>query len=498
MSLREKATSGAFWSAVDGFSQKFLVFFVQIVLARLIAPEQFGLLAMVAVFVQISSVLVEGGFGSAIIQSKDLSERDRCTVFYTNFGVALVISLALIFAAPAVARFYNAAELTDILRVLAVSLLIGAYTTVHAGIMNREMRFKRLFWVNQPATIGSAVIGVGMALLGYGVWALVAQQIAQKASRTVLIRFATKWSPSLIYSPDSLRRLASFGVHISMAEVLARLTQSVCVLVLGRLAVPAEVGYFQRARSFQLMPTQAFVMIVNRVLFPVMSGIQGEVKRFRAVFDKSLGPVFHVFAASMALLAAIATPLTVTLIGEVWLPSAEYLQYFCITGAVAPLAMMNDLALKAAGKSRAFLALSVIRALNQVVVLAFTARFGVLAIVIGIVTVTLFNCAIFMLFSGRWLELGFFWQIRRIFRPLMVALGVFLSVRLTFEAIVFPSPVEAMLGAGVGLFVLLTLQRAMLTPSDRSELERLFVRTKINRKFLRWLLKVPGGGFSCA
>lgn len=268
-SLREKATSGIVWSAFERFGQQGCAFVVQLVLARLLAPAEFGLIAMVSVFMAISMAIVDCGFGRALIQKEELSESDTSTIFYFNLFSAVLVSFALYLCAPLIAGFYEEPQLTSIVRWLSLSLILGSAGLVHNSLLNRSLEFKQLFKASLPATILSGVVGVVMALMGHGVWALVGQVLSDRVLRSILVWRISGWTPQLIFDWSSLREMFPYGARLAVSSVLDQGFRNIYVLVIGKVFTPVEVGYFQRARAFQQLPVANFQSILSRVAFPL-------------------------------------------------------------------------------------------------------------------------------------------------------------------------------------------------------------------------------------
>jgi teichuronic acid exporter len=385
ISLRSKATSGVIWSAFERFGQQGCAFFVQLVLARLLAPEEFGLIAMVVVFISISTVLIDAGFSRALVQRKEVTDSDLSTVFYFNLIVSFGVAGLLYLCAPFIASFYGLSDLSQILRFLSFGLILSALGAVHRSILTRNLLFKKLFWVSLPSVLVSGAVGIAMASCGFGVWSLVAQSLSMAFLSSFFLWFQVDWRPKWVFDGGCLKEMFPYGARLAISGVLDQGFQNIYVLIIGKVFSPVDVGYFQRARAFQQLPVVNFQSVLSRVAFPLLSTIQDDPLRMKSAVRKSL-LVGALFAFTvMAGLAAVAEPMVVLLIGEKWLPSVPMLQALCIAGALFPVHSVNTNLLMATGRSDWFLRLEVLKKLLVVVNVLITYRYGVQCMIWGIV-----------------------------------------------------------------------------------------------------------------
>lgn len=421
-SLRAKATSGVAWSALERFGQQGCAFVVQIVLARLLVPEQFGLIAMVAVFIAISNVLIDAGFSRALIQRKELTDLDVTSVFYFNLLIAILLALFLYTVAPAIAQFYESEELVTIVRILSVSLIFSGLGAVHKARLSREMRFKKLFFVSFPATLCGGIVGVVMAVQGYGVWALVTQALLMKSMATAFLWLHSGWRPSLAFDSQSIREMFPYASRLAVSGVLNTVFSNLYVLVIGKVFTPIEVGMFQRARSFQQLPVQNIQSIVGRVAFPLFSSIQNDPVRMKGGMRKAIQLVSLLILPGMALLSAIAEPMILVLIGEQWQAAVPYLQLLCIVGAMYPLNAMNLNLLAAIGRSDLFLRLEVIKKIFIILNIAITYRFGVKAMIYGMVVSSFIALLLNTYYTKKFVVYGIVQQLVDLSRLVVISL----------------------------------------------------------------------------
>ena len=429
-SLRGKATSGVAWSAFERFGQQGCALVVQLVLARLLAPEQFGLIAMVMVFVLLSNVLVECGFGRAIVQRKEVDDLDLNTVFYFNILTGGFLSVGLYVLAPYIASFYGETQLIEVIRFLSMGVVFGSFGLVHQSIMNRNMQFKKLFWVTFPATILSGIMGVVLAYLGYGLWALVGYVIGQRFFTTLCLWIKSDWHPGLSFSMSRLRDMFPYASRLAISGLLDQGFQNIYVLVIGKLYMPVEVGYFQQARTIQRLPVTNIYSILGRISFPLLAGIQEDIIRTKAAMRKLVQLSSLCCFLLMAAMAALAEPLIATLIGEKWLPCVPYLKWLCIVGALYPVHGLNLNLLVAHGRSDLFLRLEIIKKCLIVLNVAITYKFGVQVMIYGIVFTSFIAWAINAHYTKKIIEYGLFQQARDVLCHAVLAIILFLALSL--------------------------------------------------------------------
>lgn len=426
--LRAQTTSGLKWSAIERFGQQGFLFITGIVLARLLDPADFGLLAMVSVFVAIGKAVTDGGFTQVVIQRKTLTQVDLSTIFYFNIAVGLASVLVLYFAAEPIARFYKDPRLVEILRFLSVGLLLTSLGGVHKSQLTREMQFKRAVLATAPATLGSGGLAIVLALMGWGVWALVMQFLAMAGLSSLFLWFATGWRPSLVVSRRSLATMFPFGSKLALVGVLDSIFTNIYVLFIGRFFTPIEVGFYQRANSLRQLASQSPTSIIARVLFPTFSKLQNEPVRMRRIFLKAFGMIALVFVPLMAILAGVAHPLIETLIGARWLPSAPYLQLLCISGALYPLHSINLNVIKALGHAGKVLKIGVFKKAITIVVLMCTYRYGIYAIIVGQICTSYFALGLNAYYTRSLLSLRYTDQLKPLVVPVIFGLALFLGV----------------------------------------------------------------------
>lgn len=476
ISLRHRATSGLLWSALERFGQQGCSFVVQLVLARLLAPEEFGLIAMVAVFVSIGTMLADAGFSRALIQCKEVSDTDLSTVFYFNLAGAVVFAFVLGVSAPSIAAFYQVEQLALILKVLGAALVLDSIGAVHRTLLTRDLLFKSLFLASLPATLVSGGIGIVMAATGYGVWALVFQSLSMKLFNSLFLWRQSGWLPSMVFSFASLRALFPYGSRLAVSGVIDSIFNNLYVLVIGKLFPPSQVGYFQRARAFQMLPVHNIQMVLGRVCFPLFSAMQGEPERMKRGVSIAIQLSCLLVFAGMALLAAISEDLILLLIGEPWLPCVPYLKWLCVAGAIYPLHAMNLNVLAALGRADLVLRLDIIKKLFLVANIILTVRYGIIYMVYGMVVVSFLGLWVNTHYTSKLIAYDVGQQVADVVPQILISGAVF---------------VAAILGrAGMG-GSLLGLFLSMLAGAMVMGLGLRFIRETLKYEFLQVLNHWP-------
>ncbi|HAE43564.1 MAG TPA: flippase [Clostridiales bacterium] len=381
--LHSKTVRAGIWSLIEAICLRGLQFVVGIILARLLLPEQFGLVGMLMVFMAIAQTFLDSGFGAALIHKQNISEKDICSVFYFNLLMGIVAAICLCVAAPYVSSFYNQPVLTPMLRALSLVLVINAFGLVQGVLLTRAIDFKMQTKVTIIASFLSGFIGIGMAYWGYGVWSLVAQQIANAIFRSFLLWIYNSWRPSWLFSFQSLQEMFGFGSRLLASGLLHTVFSNIYLVVIGKLFTPTDLGYFTRANGLQEFLSMTLSSVVGRVTFPVFSTIQNDPDRIKRGMKKALTILMLINAPLMIGLAVVARPLVLVLLTAKWAPCIPYLQLLALVGLLFPLHLINLNVLQALGHSDLFLRLEIIKKVLIICNIAITFRWGIEAMIIG-------------------------------------------------------------------------------------------------------------------
>ena len=383
-SLTHQSLKGALWTFVQRGGQQIIRFGVTVVLARLLAPEAFGLLAMLEVFLVVSEKFIHAGFGSALIQKKEVTNTDLNTLFYYNLAVSVAVYGVLFLSAPSIARFYNQPDLVDITRVSALSLICMGFQVVQSVQFSRRMDFRIPTLASFGALLASAVIGIAMAFNGYGVWSLVWSGLARRIVEGIWLWIASAWMPSLEFSVSSVRQIVRFGAPILTASLLDGFFSNLHTIVIGKVYSAGALGFFNRARAVQSIAIDSTTAPLFGVLFPAFSRIHHEPERLAAAYLRVLQVAAFVLFPVLFSLALVADPLVLLVYSEKWRVCTPYLYWLAIVGVWYPLSLISFGVVKSLGDGFGFLRMSLTRHLFSVVAIALTYSSGIVPIIIGI------------------------------------------------------------------------------------------------------------------
>ena len=360
-SLRHKTIYGVGWSFIDNISSSGIAFLIGLVLARLLTPEEYGVMAMIAIFIAISNSIIDSGFSNALIRKIRIERVDYNTVFYFNLTVSILIYVILYLVAPAISVFFKEPVLLEVIRVIGWVLIINALAIIPRTQFVRNVDFKTQTKVSLVSSISSGVIGIGMALGGMGVWSLVGQQLSRQFLNTLFLWIYSKWHPVWEFSMKSFKELFGFGSKLLLSGLLDTIYKNIYYIVIGRFYTSAQLGQYTRAEQFNMIFSSNLTSVVQRVSYPVLSSIQEEPERLREAYRKVIKITMLITFACMLGLAAVAKPLILILIGEKWLPAVYFLQIICFSGMLYPLHAINLNILQVKGRSDLFLKLEIIK-----------------------------------------------------------------------------------------------------------------------------------------
>lgn len=382
--------SNLIWKFAERISSQLVSFVVSIILARILTPADYGCVAMVMIFVTLANVLVEGGFSSALIQKKDADKLDFSTVFYFSIAFSIILYLILYVTAPLISRFYGDGYeiLTPILRVIGLQVIIYGVNSVQQAYVSKQMMFRKFFWSTLVGTIISACVGLSMAYLGYGIWALVGQQLTMAITNTLVLYLVTRKLPGLSFSFKRLKGLFGYGAKILGASLLTTLFLDLRSLIIGKLYSAKDLAYFDRGRQFPNLLVSNINSSVGAVLFPKMSKEQDDKERIKQTCRMSIRFSSFVMIPLMMGLAACAAPFIRLLLTDKWIDCVPYLQLFCIIYMFYPLHTANMQAIKALGRSDTFLLLEVVKKSIELICLLLVMRISVTAIAINMAILT--------------------------------------------------------------------------------------------------------------
>ena len=382
-SLKAKTFHGVVWSALERFSLQGVQFVINIIMARLLLPSDYGIIAMLAIFLQISQTFVDSGFTNALIQRKERTEVDFATVFYFNIVIGIVFYGVLYFSAPWIADFYHMPVLVPVTRVIALNLIISALSAVHKTKLTIAIDFKTQAKASLTAASISGGIGIWLAYVGFGVWALVVQTLMNALLLTLLLYYFLRWKPLWVFYTASFKRLFSFGSKLLVSGLIHTVYHNMYALVIGRKFSAQDLGYYTRAEQFAIFPSSNLNAIIARVAFPVLSDIQDETERLAEAYRKYIRLSSFIIFPLMFGLAALAKPVIVLLLTEKWLGIVVLLQILCFDWMFDHLSVINLNLLYVKGRSDLALRLEIVKKIIATSILFLSIPFGLIGMCCG-------------------------------------------------------------------------------------------------------------------
>lgn len=422
--LKQKAANGVLWSAIDRFSSQGIQFLFNILIARILLPEDYGVVAMLGIFIAVAQTFIDSGFGTALIQKQDRTEEDCNTVFYFNLVISLICFAILWLSAPAIARFYKVPLLTKITRVFSFTLIINALAIVQNTNLSIRIDFRTKAFISIITVSAIGIIGLIMARKGYGVWTLVAQAIVGSGLRTALAWWFVKWRPRPIFSWKSFKEMFSYGSKLLASGLLDTIWGNMYNLVIGRVINPTALGNYNRAESFATFPSANIYGLVSSVSFPVLCSIQDDLTRLRESFRKFIR-LFAFITFPMAIgLAAVADPFIRVILTDKWADSIPLLQILCVSLMIYPINALNITFPNILGHSDYYLRIVICTKILSLVTLCCTVPFGLVPMCIGQVvcswTGLFFSCH----YTGKLIGYNVFDQLKDILPSLALTFAM--------------------------------------------------------------------------
>ena len=383
--LKQQTISGLIWSAIQRFGTQTVSFVSNIVLARLLSPDDFGCIGLLAIFIVVANVFINGGFAAALIQKPNPSAGDYSTVFFWNILVALLFYTGLYVSAPAIAVFYHIPLLSTILKVQGIVLVIDALSVIQLSILRKNLQFKSLSVIQIVAAFISVVIAIALAFYGWGVWALVAQQLVNSAITMVALWVVCTWRPALLFSLQSFKQLFGYGAFLLLSDLLNSICDNIQGLIIGRRFSTGDMGYYAQAKKLEEVPTKSISQVVSLVSFPVFAKLQDDKQKLYAATRKSLTFMNFINFPLMLLLVVVADPLLTLLYSDKWAASIPYFQILCLAGIVNCMQSVNYQVVCAVGKSKTIFRWNIVKRLVGIGLIFVGLYWGVSGILWGMV-----------------------------------------------------------------------------------------------------------------
>lgn len=426
---RNRVYSSLFWRFAERCGAQGVSFVVSVILARILVPEVYGTIALVTVFMNILQVFIDSGLGNALIQKKDADDIDFSTVFYFNVVICCVLYFGMFFAAPYIAKFYGDKELVMVIRVLSLILVISGVKNVQQAFVSKNMLFKRFFYATLGGTIGAAFVGITMAYIGFGVWALVVQQILNATVDTVILWVTVKWRPQKVFCIKRLKSLYSYGWKLLIAGLLNTLYGNIRQLIIGKMYSPEDLAYYNRGHQFPDFIINNVNSSIDSVLFPVMSNVQDNHKSVKQMTRKAIKISVYIMAPLMLGLAFTADTVVRLILTDKWIECVPFLQIFCVTLLFHPIHTANLNAIKAMGRSDLFLKLEIVKKCVGIVLLFSTMWFGVMVMAYSVLVNSILSQIINSWPNRKLLNYSYGDQLKDILPCILLAIGMGICVR---------------------------------------------------------------------
>lgn len=421
--LKHKAVNGVLWRVAEQGGKQLIYFGISVVLARLIMPDQFGMVAMLTVFTAVAGVFIDSGFSTALVRKTDRTQADCSTVYWFNIVISIVCYLILFVCAPLVGRFYDMPQLTAILRVSALGLVIGSLAGVHRTLLQAEMDFKSLTKFNLLGIFISGSIGIFMAWLGFEVWALVTQGLILQVISTICVWYKVKWQPSFIVSRDSFNEFFGFGSKMLASSLLDTIYSNIYSIVIGKVYRAADLAYYNRGSSLCQMTSSLPTGILQSVTYPTLCKLQHDNEALKRGYRRTLRIAAFVIFPMCIGMGAVAYPLINVLYTEIWIYTATLLSIMVFSMMWYPIHAINLNYLIVKGRSDLFFRLEVIKKIQGVIILCVTIPLGLEAMCYGSIVSSLLSLIWNTYYNGKFLNMSIFKQLHD-FSPILLLSGV--------------------------------------------------------------------------
>ena len=436
--IRSQTIKGVIWSSIERFSMQGVQFVLGIIMARLLTPDDYGLIGMITVFMSISQVFIDGGFTNALIQKKDRTETDYSTVFYINLGISVLFYLILFVSAPYIASFYNQPLLTEITRIYSINLILNSLAAVNKTKLVVAVDFKTQTKISFTSALISGIIGVSCALYGYGVWAIVIQAIAFALLNIILSFYYVKWIPLWIFSYTSFKELFSFGSKLLIASLISNVYTNLYVFIIGKKFSPSNLGLYTRADQFAQFASSNLGSILLRVAFPVLSQVQDDDKRLISAYKKYITMSALIIFPLILGLCGVAKPLVLLLLSEKWIDCVILLQILCFAYLWNSIVTINLNLLNVKGRSDLVLKLEVVKKSVAFTILFISLYFDLKGICIGLAIYSLLAFYMNTYYTKKLLNYGFRKQFMEIFPYLAASLFIMIEALVISAYIDYP------------------------------------------------------------
>ena len=426
--LGKSIVGGLFWRFGERFLAQGVTFVVSLIVSRILGPSAYGMVSILLVFITFSEVFLTAGFGNSLIQKKDSDSIDFSSVFYFNIVFSILLYLIIFLIAPFLENFYgnDYSGLTAALRVLALRIPITAINNVQQSYVSKNMAFKKFFFATIGGSLSSAVVGIVMAISGFGVWALVAQYLFNALVNTLVLWFTVKWRPILAFSFNRLKSLISYGWKLLCANLIFSLSTNIRSMLIGKFYTSSDLAYYNRGKQIPDLITDTLNTSILSVMFPALCKIQHDKQQMKILVRRAVKTLSYFLAPVLFGVALLSEKFVVLILSDEWLGAVPFIQVFCISGLLQPIMKPCQQVTKALGKSGIFLILEIVKCIITIILLLLTLRLGVIYIALGYITSSIIGMFIDIYVGGKMINYKFSEQFFDLIKPVFVSLLMFI------------------------------------------------------------------------
>lgn len=452
--LKTQAKKAVYWSTFANVSNQCMAFAIGIILARLLSPEDFGVIALPTIFLAVAQCFIDSGFGSALVRKPELKEEDLSTAFYFNVIVGVFFYTLLFFCSPLIAVFYDTPILTDVLRVTALSTLFGPLQAVHFALLSRNMDFKTQAKISVSCQITTGIVGVALAYLGWGIWALVFQGVASQLMRLAMVWIMSPWRPKTGWSNESFSYLFGFGSKLLCTSITDIIYNNINAIVIGKFYTKADLGVYNRGYGYAQLPYNQINGIITGVSFPLLSKLQNDSEKLNDYLKKMMGIVMYTLTPILLLLAALARPLILFMLTDKWESCIIILQIMCFAIFLWPIQSLNFTLFTVKGQTDTLFKTNIVLKVIGLIIKAITLPLGIIAICFGNLVHAIIATSYTAFFAGRYTDLGIKKQYKLLTPIFLLSLTMFFVV-LFVNTLITSYILQIIIGGTVGISVYL-------------------------------------------
>ncbi len=436
--LKDKAIKGVLWSLIERFGNQIIQFFIGLLLARMLMPEDYGLLGMILVFISIAQVFSEGGFTSALIRKNKIRNIEYSTVFWFNLFVSIACYLILFFCSTFIAIFFQESQLVFLIKVVGLNVVINAFGVIQKTILTKDLNFKSQATINLSSILISGIIGLILAFCGMGVWSLVFQNLIRNFLVSLSFWFISSWRPLFVFSFTAFKQLFRFGSNMMISSVINSISENLHAIIIGKLFTAKSLGFYTRANQFQKLPVSSIYGAISAVSYPVLSELKEDINKLRFGYRSMIKMIGFTLFPIMAILAAISDSMIHVVLTDKWMPASDILKVLTIVGLFYPLHAINLDILKIKGRSDLFLRLEIIKQILNIITILLSFKYGIMGLVWASVALNILCFIINAWYSKEFINYGIYEQVKDLSIYLLLSLIIYLL--LYFISLNFPHP----------------------------------------------------------